>query len=128
MVHGIEEAVNPAQRGTKACAWYRFNLGPGETETIRLRLARRTEPSLLIHDIDGVFAERIVEADEFYSFASPTLSEDGKRVQRQALAGLLWSKQYYHFVVADWLKGDPGQPKPPASAPQGTRFVMGAHL
>src|SRR5579872_5434937 len=119
VIHGIEKAVNPAQRGTKACAWYRFNLGPGETKTIRLRLALRTEPSLLIHDIDGVFGERMVEADEFYSFAPATLSEDGKRVQRQALAGLLWSQQYYHFVVADWLKGDSGQPKPPASRLKG---------
>ena len=64
-----------------------------------------------------MFAERIAEADEFYSFAPATLSEDGKRVQRQAFAGLLWSKQFYHFVVEDWLKGDPGQPKPPACAP-----------
>jgi len=115
VIHGNEGAVNPALRGTKACAWYKFNLAAGQTQTIRLRLTLRTEPSRLIHDIDGVFAERMAEADEFYSFANPTLSDDGKRVQRQALAGLLWSKQYYHFVVADWLKGDHGQPKPPAS-------------
>jgi len=115
IIHGNEGAVNPALRGTKACAWYKFNLAAGQTQTIRLRLTLRTEPSRLIHDIDGVFAERMAEADEFYSFANPTLSDDGKRVQRQALAGLLWSKQYYHFVVADWLKGDHGQPKPPAS-------------
>ena len=79
----------------------------------------RTEASRMVHDVDGVFAERICEADEFYSFAPDTLSADGKRVQRQAFAGLLWSKQYYHFVVADWLKGDPGQPKPPASRLKG---------
>ena len=115
IIHGNEGAVNPALRGTKACAWYKFNLAAGQTQTIRLRLTLRTEPSRLIHDIDGVFDERMAEADEFYSFANPTLSDDGKRVQRQALAGLLWSKQYYHFVVADWLKGDHGQPKPPAS-------------
>ena len=119
VIHGDEGAVNPAQRGTKACAWYQFNLAPGQTQTIRLRLTLRTEASRLVHDIDGVFAERIAEADEFYSFAHPALSDDGKRVQRQALAGLLWSKQYYHFVVADWLKGDPGQPKPPASRLEG---------
>ncbi len=119
VVHGQEDAVNPAQRGTKACAWYQFNLAAGQTQTIRLRLTLRTEASRLIHDIDGVFAERMAEAEEFYSFANPTLSQDGKRVQRQALAGLLWSRQYYHFVVADWLKGDPGQPKPPASRLKG---------
>jgi len=115
VIRGEKDAVNPAERGTKACAWYQLNLAPGQTETIRLRLTLSTEASRLVHDIDGVFAERIAEADEFYSFAPATLSVDGKRVQRQALAGLLWSKQYYHFVVADWLKGDPGQPKPPAS-------------
>ncbi len=59
--------------------------------------------------------ERILEADEFYSFAPPTLSGDARSVQRQAFAGLLWSKQFYHFVVETWLKGDPGQPAPPAS-------------
>ncbi len=115
VIHGNEGAVNPTLRGTKACAWYKFNLAAGQTQTIRMRLTLRTEPSRLIHDIDGVFAERMAEADEFYSFANPALSEDGKRVQRQALAGLLWSRQYYHFVVADWLKGDHGQPKPPAA-------------
>ena len=119
VIHGREDAVNPAQRGTKACAWYKFNLAAGQTQTIRLRLTLRTEASRLIHDIDGVFAERMAEAEEFYSFANPTLSPDGKRVQRQALAGLLWSRQYYHFVVADWFKGDPGQPKPPGSRLKG---------
>jgi hypothetical protein len=119
VVHGQKDAVNPALRGTKACAWYKFNLGAGQTQTIRLRLTLRTEASRLIRDIDGVFAERMAEAEEFYSFANPALSPDGKRVQRQALAGLLWSRQYYHFVVADWLKGDPDQPKPPASRLKG---------
>ena len=119
VIHGRDDAVNPAQRGTKACAWYQFELAPGQTEIIRLRLARRTDPSLLVsyltEDFDGLFAERMAEADEFYSFARATLSEDGKRVQRQALAGLLWSRQYYHFIVEDWLNGDPLQPPPPAS-------------
>ena len=119
VIHGREDAVNPAQRGTKACAWYQLELAPGQPEIIRLRLARRTDPSLLVQyvteDFDGLFAERMAEADEFYSFAPATLSEDGKRVQRQALAGLLWSKQFYHFVVEDWLNGDPLQPPPPPS-------------
>jgi len=115
VVHGCEDAVNPQQRGTKACAWYRFDLAAGQTETVRLRLTHRDEPSRLLHDIDDLFAERIAEADEFYSFAPATLSADAKNVQRQAFAGLLWSKQYYHLVVEDWLKGDPAQPKPPAS-------------
>jgi hypothetical protein len=107
--------VNPAQKGTKACAWYRFDLAPGQTEIIHMRLTMRTEPSRLVKDMDGIFAERIAEAAEFYSFTPQTLSEDGKRVQRQAFAGLLWSKQFYHYVVEGWLNGDPGQPQPPAS-------------
>ncbi len=82
----------------------------------------------MIHDIDGVFAERMAEAEEFYSFANPTLSLDGKRVQRQALAGLLWSRQYYHFVVADWLKGDPGAAQASGGAVKRPRFQLGAHL
>ena len=71
VIHGREDAVNPAQHGTKACAWYRFDLAPGQSEVIRMRLTERTEPTRLIHDFDGLFAERICEADEFYSFAPP---------------------------------------------------------
>jgi hypothetical protein len=115
VIHGREDAVNPEQHGTKACAWYRLDLAPGESKTIRMRLFEKTEPSRLIHDLDGLFADRIAEADEFYEFCPPGLSADAKMVQRQAFAGLLWSKQYYHFVIEDWLKGDPTQPPPPAS-------------
>ncbi len=117
IIHGRKDAVNPQQTGTKACAWYQLNLAPGQTRILHLRLLRMTDPSRLIpfspEDFDGMFADRIAEADEFYSFCPATLSEDGKRVQRQAFAGLLWSKQFYHFVVETWLKGDPGQPTPP---------------
>ncbi len=115
LIQGEQGAVNPAQHGTKACAWYLFELAAGETRSIRMRLAERAEPSLLVHDFDGIFAERIAEADQFYSFAPASLSDDAKMVQRQAFAGLLWSKQFYHFVVEEWLKGDPGQSPPPAS-------------
>ncbi len=113
LIHNDVDAVNPAETGTKACAWYQLDVGPGESQIIRMRLADRSQPSTLVHDIDGIFARRIAEADEFYSFCPSTLSDDAKRVQRQAFAGLLWSKQYYHFVVNDWLKGDPTQPTPP---------------
>ena len=106
-------AVNPAATGTKACAWYRFDLAAGQSEIIRLRLSERGEASVLVRDADGIFAERIAEADEFYNFAPETLSADAKKVQRQAFAGLLWSKQFYHFVVNDWLNGDPTFPPPP---------------
>src|SRR5579871_5061319 len=114
VIRGDENAVNPANLGTKACAWYRFNLAPGQSESIRMRLTERTDPTRLIHDFDGLFAERIEEANEFYAFAPAHISEDAKSVQRQAFAGLLWSKQFYHYVVEEWLKGDPTQPPPPA--------------
>jgi hypothetical protein len=119
IIHSEESAVNPAQSGTKACAWYRLDLAPGETRIVRLRLTLRTEPTRMIQDLDGLFAQRILEANEFYSFAPATLSADARNVQRQAFAGLLWSKQSYHFIVETWLKGDPTQPAPPASRLEG---------
>jgi hypothetical protein len=115
VIHGQTSAVNPAETGTKACALYRLDLAPGESRTVRLRLTGSTVASRMIQDIDGLFADRILEADEFYSFAPANLSPDAKSVQRQAFAGLLWSKQFYHFVVETWLKGDAGQPPPPDS-------------
>ena len=127
VVEGREDAVNPAGRGTRAAAWYRLEIAPGATEVIRLRLTERTEPTRLIQDFDGLIAERICEADEFYGFAPKTLSDDAKMVQRQAFAGLLWSKQFYHYVVEDWLKGDLGQPPPPASRLHG-RNSQWVHL
>ena len=127
VIRGRQEAVNSAQQGTKACAWYHFTLAPGQTEILHLRLAASAEPSVLVHDLEGLFAERIAEADEFYSFCPTNLSEDGKRVQRQAFAGLLWSKQYYNYVVDRWLKGDPGQPIPPESRLHG-RNAQWIHL
>ena len=115
IIQGQRDAVNPAQRGTKACAWHKFDLAPGQTQVIRMRLYESTEPTRLIQDFDGLIAERICEADEFYTFCPGNLSADAKAVQRQAFAGLLWSRQFYHFVIEDWLKGDPGQPPPPAA-------------
>jgi hypothetical protein len=127
VIHNEIDAVNPADMGTKACAWYQLDVLPGESQTVRLRLAKKSQPSTLVHDVDGIFARRIAEADEFYSFCPSTLSEDAKQVQRQAFAGLLWSKQYYHFVVNDWLKGDPTQPTPPRERLRG-RDSQWVHL
>jgi len=127
VIHNVIDAVNPAEIGTKACAWYQLDLAAGRSEVIRVRLAGISQPSALVHDLDGMIARRIAEADEFYSFAPETLSDDAKRVQRQAFAGLLWSKQYYHFVVDNWLKGDPGQPVPPRERLKG-RNSQWVHL
>ena len=127
LIHGDRAAVNPAETGTKACALYTLDLAQGETRVLRLRLSSTTDPSRMVQDIDGMFAERILEADEFYSFAPSTLSYDAKSVQRQAFAGILWSKQFYHFVVETWLNGDPLQPPPPASRLSG-RDAQWVHL
>jgi hypothetical protein len=127
LIHNQPTAVNPDQIGTKACAVYKLDLAPGESRVVRLRLSSTTEATRVVQDVDGLFTQRILEADEFYSFAPATLSADAKSVQRQAFAGVLWSKQFYHFVVETWLKGDPGQPPPPASRWNG-RDCQWVHL
>jgi hypothetical protein len=115
IVHGDKEAVNPDQVGTKAAAHYVLNLGPGASRTLRLRFTnRRDDASLTSSDFDASFEKRLQEADEFYDSLAPAdISEDARRVQRQAFAGLLWSKQFYHYEVARWLKGDPAELDPP---------------
>jgi len=110
VVHGAA-TVNPEQTGTKASFRYRLEIAAGETAVIRLRL--RDEPGLG-ENFDDVFAEREREADEFYAELAPgEISEDEARVLRQALAGMLWSKQFYHYDVRRWLMGDPAGPPPP---------------
>ena len=118
LIHGESGAASDVS-GTKACAVYRLDLASEETRVVRLRLTQQGEPSGLVTDFDGIFAERIAEADEFYASLRTGLSEDAKSVQRQAFAGLLWSKQYYHFVVDTWLKGDPAYPAPPPERQKG---------
>ncbi len=121
VVHGNTEAVNPKQLGTKAAARYRFDLDAGQSAVIRLRLTR-AEPNaaLLGEEFDRIFASRISEADEFYEHhAPPGATEDEKRVQRQAFAGMMWSKQYYHYDMRRWLRGDVAQPDPPPSRLRG---------
>jgi len=118
IVHNVQQAVNPAQVGTKVAAHYPLALDPGEAATIRLRFAdvNQSVPAqdLLTKDFDQVFSKRQREADEFYATVIPEhLCPDAKRVMRQGFGGLLWSKQFYHYVVTDWLEGDDKQ-KPPS--------------
>ena len=114
VVEGREEAVNPDKIGTKFAAHYRIEVGAGETKTIRLRLCDKPDLANPFGEFESIFAQRKQEADEFYHRISPhPKSEDEANVERQAFAGLLWNKQYYHYVVDTWLEGDPGQPKPP---------------
>jgi hypothetical protein len=127
VIAGATNRVNPEQRGTKASALYRITLAAGETQTIRLRLTD-VENAPLDRTFDRTFQQRKKEADEFYADIIPQdLSADARNVMRQSLAGLLWSKQFYHYVVKDWLQGDPGQPEPPAERRKG-RNRDWAHL
>jgi hypothetical protein len=106
-------ATNPAMRGTKVAGRYSVWLEPGQSTTVRLRYTDRAREGPF-YDHDRVFERRIAEADEFYDSIAPrALGEDERRVFRQSIAGLLWSKQYYSYDVERWLRGDPGQPAPP---------------
>ena len=115
IVQGRSLAVNPQRVGTKAGFYYRLEIAAGEEVVLRLRLAAASAdpPRAIGPDFDTIFADRLAEADEFYTARMPAgATDDEERVVRQAYAGLLWSKQYYHYIVAQWLEGDPSQPKP----------------
>jgi hypothetical protein len=143
VVGGRAEAVNPARTGTKCAAHHVLVLAPGEERVLRLRLyAESARPGEVFgKNFAGVMSARQREADEYYAgllsgghrfetqapfvagklpgaeapsaALSPADSTEARRVSRQAYAGLLWSKQFYHYVVKDWLQGDPAQPPPP---------------
>jgi hypothetical protein len=118
VVHGLRNAVNADGHGTKAAPLYRLNVAAGATEEIRLRLSA-TDDESPFQSFDGVLGMRTAEADYFYDeIAHVGLSEDEKRVQRQALAGMIWTKQLYYYDVDQWLDGDPLS-TPPASRKTG---------
>jgi len=121
VVHGAQERVNPERAGTKVAAWYRLTVGPGESHTLKLRLTDAPPVAdALGRKFDALFALRVTEADEFYATVIPArLSADTKAVMRQAIGGLLWSKQFYHYQISRWLEGDPAGPPPPAGRQHG---------
>ena len=123
VVHGQIDIVNPERVGTKAAAHYKFMIPPGKHVSIRLRLTQVGEKQGgddPFENFDDVVKKRRDEADEFYSkLAPPSLSEEHRAIQRQALAGMLWSKQFYHYIVEQWLEGDPAHPPPPSERKQG---------
>ncbi len=132
IVQGAADAVNPEQTGTKATVHYTFDVPPGGTVTMRLRLTAGDGDGVdAFDDFDEIFATRILEADDFYSVIQPTtLSDDERLVQRQAFAGMLWTKQFFHYDVAEWLRGDSAQPSPPESRRKGRNrewYHMSAH-
>jgi hypothetical protein len=113
IVHGNAAASNPARRGTKVGAPFRRSLAPGEKLVVRLRYSRNALAAPFA-DHDHVFATRIAEADQFFEAIGPrALGADEKAIFRQAIAGLLWSRQYYSYEVERWLRGDDRQPAPP---------------
>jgi Mannosylglycerate hydrolase MGH1-like glycoside hydrolase domain/Glycosyl hydrolase family 63 C-terminal domain len=118
LVNGEVEAVNPAKQGTKVAVVYRVALQPAVPKILRLRLSQQplTKPFEAFYDL---FVRRITEADEFYDALQPErLSEDERALQRQALAGMLWTKQFFYYNAEQWLKGDPAMP-PPENRAQG---------
>jgi len=121
LVHGRKEAVNPEKTGTKAAAHYTAQVPAGGSVVVRLRLSDK-EPAgdAFGETFERTFAARIREADEFYSTVIPDrLCGDSRDIMRQALAGMLWSKQWYHYDMRRWLEGDPTQPSPPAERKHG---------
>ncbi len=115
VVHGRRDAVNPRRDGTKAAAHYVLDVAAGGRVVVRLRLSDEvTAADPLGAGFDAMVEARRTEAEQFYSTViPPELSDDARNVMRQALAGLLWSKQWYHYYVRRWLDGDPTQPPPP---------------
>ena len=115
VIDGETDAVNPAQQGTKAAAVYRLDLEAGETKSVRLRLSS-TNHGDPFGDFEETRLRRQHEADEFYDgVLNASLDDEQRLVQRQALAGMVWSKQMYYYDVRQWLDGDPSGPKPPES-------------
>ena len=134
IVSGDGDAVNPEHEGTKAGVWYRLELGGGATQAVQLRLTRTSDPHARpeAHPFGPAFEAALTtaraDADAFYAaLLPPHLSGDERLVARQAYAGLLWSKQFYHYSVRQWLDGDPGQPPPPTERLQG-RNTTWLHL
>src|SRR6185437_15842186 len=117
IVDGASGTVNPARVGTRAAAHYVLSVASGATQTVLLRLSD-TRATDALNGAEGVVLARRAEADEFYAspqLGADRLSEDERRVQRQAFGGLLWSKQFYQFKIEEWLDGDPAGPTPPAA-------------
>ncbi len=118
LINGEKDAVNPARMGTKVAAHYEINLPPGGQSVLRLRLfSQSAAPAENFGaEFDRIFQQRIAEADEFYETKlSKNLPAEMRNIGRQCLGGLLWSKQFYHYIVREWMAGDPEQPPPPAS-------------
>jgi glycogen debranching enzyme len=130
VINGETTAVNPEIKGTKAAVQYKFTVPAGEEVSIKLRLSKDKPGTIssnaLAEEFESTFVARKAEADAFYSSVIPSTADDDTRnVMRQAFAGLLWTKQYYHYVVRDWLMGDPAGPPPPKERKNGRNHAWG---
>jgi hypothetical protein len=122
VIHGREEAVNPGRTGTKAAFDYSLEIPAGGRQVVRLRLFRVEErPERLFGSgFDQLFGQRLAEADAFYlRRMPPDLSGQERSLMRQAYAGLIWTKQFYHYAIKDWQEGDPAFPPPPIGRKEG---------
>jgi hypothetical protein len=119
VVRGNRAHVNPGGAGTKAAAHYRLTIPAQGSGQVRVRLTDEAQPRPFAK-FEAIMAERQREADEFYAeLQSPIADQDARRVQRQAFAGMIWSKQFYYYDVPQWLNGDPAQVPPPAERKRG---------
>ena len=119
VIHGNHHAVNPLQNGTKATGHFSFTVPAHGQVQVRMRLTKG-QHAHPFHDFDQVFDARRAEADEFYAELQTDLADDdAKLIQRQALAGMIWSKQFYYYDIPQWLKGDPAMPAPPPARRHG---------
>ncbi len=127
IVSGQADAVNPAREGTKAAAHFALDVPAGDSRTVRLRLSA-AKPDNPFGSFEKTFVSRIADADEFYQRITPdTLNEDQRRVHRQALAGMLWSKQFYHFDLERWLREHRSDPMAVSPRP-GVRNTEWFHM
>jgi hypothetical protein len=128
LVHDKRDAVNPERTGTKVAALYHQTIDPGATMIIRQRLIRVADVSTPVlvtpfQDFEAIFEGCLHDAGAYYVSLQPMmLDEERQRVQRQALAGMLWNKQFYHYIVDHWLQGDPAQPPPPEQRKHGRNY------
>ncbi len=124
LVNGKNDAVNPERTGTKFAPHYVLEIAPGDSRVVNMRLSSEHErlEQPFGKEFDKLFQVRLAEADDLYykdGVIHPTLTPAEKIVARQAYAGLLWTKQFYHYVIPDWLDGDKSQPPPPSERKSG---------
>ena len=114
------EWLEAKKEGTKFSPVYEFNIEGQSSVTIKLRLSKQAiDQNPFNENFDAVFNNRIKEADEFYNEVTAAKDKDQRNIQRQAFAGMLWSKQYFNIDIPRWLNGDPGQPAPPEQRKHG---------